>query len=50
MYNVLIPTDFIVDFTNGLADVVSGFTEVLDAAGGLRTILLLISSVVLTKF
>ena len=50
MYNVLIPTDFIVDFTNGLADVVSGFTEILDAAGGLRTILLMISSVVLTKF
>lgn len=50
MYNVLIPTDFIVDFTNGLADVVSGFTDILDAAGGLKTILLLISSVVLTKF
>ena len=50
MYNVLIPTDFIVDFTNGLADVVSGFTEILDAAGGLRTILLMISSVVLSKF
>lgn len=50
MYNVLIPTDFIVDFTNGLADVVSGFTDILDAAGGLKTILLLISSVVLSKF
>ena len=50
MYNVLIPTDFIVDFTNGLADVVSGFTQVLEAAGGLKTILLLISTVVLSKF
>ena len=50
MYNVLIPTDFIVDFTNGLADVVSGFTDILDAAGGLKTILLLISSIVLSKF
>lgn len=50
MYNVLIPTDFIVDFTNGLADVVSGFTDILDAAGGLRTILFMISSVVLSKF
>jgi hypothetical protein len=50
MYNVLIPKDFIIDFTNGLADVVSGFTNILEAAGGLKTILLGIASVVLSKF
>ena len=50
MYNVLIPKDFIIDFTNGLADVVSGFTNILEAAGGLKTILLGIASVALSKF
>ena len=46
----LFPTDAIVDFTNGLADVVDGFSSIVDAAGGLKTILLLISTVVLSKF
>ena len=50
MYNTLIPEEVIIDLTNGLADVVSGFTDVLEAAGGLKTILLLISTVALSKF
>lgn len=50
LYSTLIPTDTIVDLTNGLATVVSGFTKVLDAAGGLKTILLLIATTVLSKF
>ena len=50
MYNTLIPEEAIINLTNGLADVVSGFTEILEAAGGLKTILLLISTTVLSKF
>lgn len=50
MYNTLIPTDFIIDFTNGLAKVVSGFSSILEAAGGLKTIMLLIANTVLNKF
>ena len=50
LYSTLIPTDTLIDLTNALATVVSGFTEVLDAAGGLKTILLLIATTVLSKF
>jgi hypothetical protein len=50
MYSILVPTEGLKDFTNGLSDVVDGFNNVLEAAGGLPTILTLISTILLTKF
>ena len=49
LYNDLIPTDFIVSMTDGLADVLSAIDTVVEGFGGLPTILLLISSIALSK-
>jgi len=46
----LVPTDTIVKLTNGLSDIVDGFSKVVKAAGGLRTIILLLATTVLSKF
>ena len=50
MYSTLIPTEVIIDLTNGLAEIVDGFTNIIDAAGGLKTIMLFIANTVLSKF
>ena len=49
IYQDLIPEEFIIKFTNGLADVIDGVDGVIDSIGGLKTILLAISSIVLGK-
>lgn len=46
----LIPTDAIVEMINGFAKIMDGLSDLLEAFGGLKTILLLITNVVLSKF
>ena len=50
LYGALIPKDFIIDFTNGLSTLVSGISDVVEAFGGMKTIMLLLATVVLSKF
>ena len=49
LYQDLIPDEFIIDLTNGFADIISAVDALLNAFGGLPNILLLISNIALTK-
>lgn len=49
LYNDLIPTDFIIDITDAIADIVSAFDTLVEGIGGLPNILLMISSIALSK-
>ena len=49
LYNDLIPTDFIISMTDGLADILSAIDTVVEGFGGLPSILLLISTIALSK-
>jgi hypothetical protein len=50
LWNELIPTDSLVDMTNGLAGTLDVIAEIVDAVGGFKTIMLMISTVVLNQF
>ena len=50
LYGELVPTDDIIKATNGLADMLDGLTDVVEAFGGLKTIMLLIATTVMSKF
>lgn len=50
IYNDMIPDDFLIKMTNGLADVIQVIDSLIDSFGGLPNILMLISSIILTKF
>lgn len=50
LYNELIPTDFLVDMTKAFADVVDGVTVFVKGLGGLKGILLVISTIVMNRF
>lgn len=50
LYNDLIPTDFIIEMTNGFAKVVDAIDAMVSGFGGLQSILLLVSSIALNKF
>ena len=49
LYNDLIPTDFIIDMTNAIADIIQMFDTLVEGIGGLPNILLMISSIALSK-
>lgn len=49
LYNDLIPTDFIIDVTDAIADIISAFDTLVEGIGGLPNILLMISSIALSK-
>ena len=50
VYSALIPEDFLIGFTSGTADVVDGIADIIDGMGGIKTILLLVSSIMLKQF
>lgn len=50
VYNELIPTDTIIDVTNAFADVLTAVDDIIDGMGGLKSILLLVSSIIVNKF
>jgi hypothetical protein len=50
IYSVLIPEDFMINFTSATADVLDGVGDILRGMGGFKTILLMISSIALRQF
>lgn len=50
LYNELIPTEFLVDMTKAFADVIDGVSVFVKGLGGLKGILLVISTIILNKF
>ena len=50
IFNDLIPTEEIIDMTKGLAKVIDTIDLLLDSFGGLKSIILLISSIFINKF
>lgn len=50
VYQDLIDDKFFISLNNGLADVISGLDDFIDKAGGLKTIIMALSGVILANF
>jgi len=50
VYQDLIDDKFFISLNNGLADIISGLDNFIDKAGGLKTIIMALSGVILANF